>query len=76
MNRRIWKYNPEGDWDCTWQDKYGMRGSLRDRLDMTEGYRDHDTKSLYRSESEIIDVLARWGRVSGNWWSITSADHE
>jgi hypothetical protein len=71
MSRRIWNYPPEAEWICTWQQKYGIYGDLQHCLDATEPYREGDTKSLYRSKSEVVDVLAQFGEASGFWWSIS-----
>jgi len=71
MSKREWVYPPEAEWQAIWQDEYGTVGTLQECLDATEPYREGDTKSLYRSKSEVVDVLALFGEASGNWWSIS-----
>ena len=77
MSNREWNFNPESDrWQCIWQDKYGTQGTLSECLEMTDPYREHDRSSLHRSESELIDVLAKFGSASGFWWKIWFDDSE
>jgi hypothetical protein len=71
MSKRTWNFNPEAEWFCSWENKHGTWGNLQECLDFTQPYREGDTKSLYRSRSEIIDVLAKFGEASGNYWSIS-----
>jgi hypothetical protein len=71
MNNRVWNYPPESSsWRCTWQDEYGTWGTLPQCLGFTDGYREYDSLSPYRSKSEVIDVLAKFGSAKGFWWSI------
>jgi predicted MPP superfamily phosphohydrolase len=72
MANRVWNFNPEAEWFASWENHHcGTYGELQYCLDCTEPYREEDTKSLYRSKSEVIDVLAQFGEASGNWWSIS-----
>jgi hypothetical protein len=50
--------------------KYGTWGDLEHCLEMTDPYRENDASSPYRSKSEVIDVLAKFGSAKGFWWSI------
>lgn len=60
------KCDPDGDWDCFWQDKYGSGGDLDFCLDMVGGYIEDD-----RDMDQIIHQLITEGYASGFWWSIS-----
>lgn len=59
-------FNPEGDWGCTWQDKYGSGGNLDDCLSMVSSHISYDN----RDPSEVRYQLLKEGHASGFWWSI------
>lgn len=59
-------FDPEGDWGCSWQDKYGSGGNLDFCLDMVDGYLEGDNRDI----NEVRYQLLKKGHASGFWWSI------
>ena len=59
-------YDPEGNWNCSWQDKYGGSGNLKQCLDIVFNYIEMDERDVH----EVRQELLIYGRASRYWWSI------
>ncbi|MFG3819619.1 hypothetical protein [Limnothrix redekei] len=59
-------FDPEGNWGCLWEDKYGSGGNLESCLDMVSDYIESDDCDI----NQVRYQLLAKGHASGNWWSI------